>query len=131
MPPVFVVHGREQALNLRSLCCDVEILIPRHVAITGGPAFVYHLIQGLAPPPWVDCANHRGRTLGFIRMGVPRLVFDGPRAIYEKLADMGGQSGVVVVDRLTAPLMQLRPQELSEKVLRYRLAQSGLIKNQV
>lgn len=123
--PVFIVHNRAQALALRALAAEVEILIPRHVTITGGPGFVRYLIEGLDPPPWVDCADFRGHALGLIREGIPRLIFDGSPAILAKLSDIGAQSQTLVTGPLAVPRVVLRAEDLHDKILSRYLVQAG------
>lgn len=113
---------------MRRLCAHAELLVPKHVAITGGPGFVSALIEGLDPPPWVDCGPHRGDALGLIREAVPRIIFDD-EAVFGKIADMAAQAGLVVARRLQAPVFALDPFELTEHVIGIRLREAGFAPN--
>ena len=126
-PPVVVVHSRPQAVGVRAICPNVELIVPPHVSSAGGPLFVRHLIEGLHPPPWVDCHDNRGLTLGMIRTGIGRMIFRGPTDVRQKLADMAASRGQRVSGPLASPVWELLPGEVGARVLGVRLKEAGIL----
>jgi len=111
---------------VRNLAPTAELVLAPQLALVGGPAFVRATIDGLDPPPWVDCLDRPGVTMALIRMRVPRLLFGGPETIRRKLIDMGQQVEVTVAATPGRAVVELAFDELAERVLRVRLAAAGL-----
>jgi fructose/tagatose bisphosphate aldolase len=109
LPPCITVHDLEQAVAALTAAAALEkpvtlISAPAAAATVGGAWFAHMMGEARALVPAAqaftvfDCHHHGGRAMAALRYGFDAIIFSGSHATLLKLADMGEDLGVTLMD---------------------------------
>jgi hypothetical protein len=127
--PQVVVHHLEQAQGALAaaaeLGCAIRLRSAPGAAAYAGVGYLEALGAAVGHEILIDCGDDPGIAMAALRAGCRQLAFSGNAATAQRLREMAGQTGAILVHERTAPdALDLAPDDDAAAMVRVRLQPS-------